>query len=63
MARKEEMMEKSDRQMRWEKYVENYAIKNPVKYAMKRATSYIDPLTGREMPKPDELAEVPPSFR
>lgn len=35
-------VEKSDRQARWEKHVANYAIKNPVKYAAKKANKEFD---------------------
>lgn len=40
---------KGDRQARWDKYVENYRVKNPVKYASKKANGEFD--------------EIPVSFR
>lgn len=33
---------KSARQIRWEKYVEGYAVANPVKYAQKKARGEFD---------------------
>ena len=54
---------KGEREARWEAFLENYAIKNPVKYAQKRATTFIDEFTGLERSKPDEFATIPNSFR
>lgn len=59
---------KGDRLARWKKHVENYEKANPVKYAQKRATEYLDenagsPTFGKMIPKKDELAEPPPSFK
>jgi len=47
----------------WAEYLANYKLKNPVKYAQKRATSYLDPISGKEVAKKDEFAEIPASFR
>lgn len=33
---------KSDRELRWEKYVEGYKVKNPVKYARKEQNGEFD---------------------
>lgn len=44
-----EKVEKSDRQLRWEAHVERYAVKNPVKYASKKANGEFD--------------EIPDSFK
>lgn len=38
----EKKVEKSDRQIRWEAHVERYAVKNPVKYAAKKANGEFD---------------------
>ena len=42
MAEKEVKTPKSERQARWEAYVENYAKKNPVKHAAKKANGEFD---------------------
>lgn len=47
----------------WDEFLANYQRKNPVKYASKRATEYVDPLTGEKKPKVDEFATIPASFR
>lgn len=59
---------KGDREARWEAFVASYAQKNPVKYALKRATKYVDenpqsPTFGKELDKPDEFATIPASFK
>lgn len=54
---------KGEREKRWAAYLANYEAKNPVKYASKRATSFIDEITGLKREKPDEFATIPPSFR
>ncbi len=59
---------KGAREARWDAFVANYAIKNPVKYASKRATEYLDEAIGSKtfgemIPKKDEFAEIPASFR
>ena len=60
---KEETKEKTDREKRWEAYVENYKKQNPVKYAQKRATEFVDEFTGATRKKADEFATIPPSFK
>lgn len=55
--------DQGERRALWEEYIAQYKVKNPVKYAMKRATSYVDPITGETKPKKDEFAEIAPSFR
>lgn len=52
-----------DREARWNDYIENYKKQNPVKYALKRATEYVDPITGKKVAKEDEFASIPPSFK
>lgn len=47
----------------WAEFLANYERKNPVKYASKRATSYVDPIDGLTKPKKDEFAEIPASFK
>lgn len=54
---------KSERETLWEEYLANYKASNPVKYAQKRATTYVDAITGKSMPKKDEFAEIPASFK
>jgi hypothetical protein len=51
------------REQLWEEFLANYKLKNPVKYATKRSTTYIDPIDGKEKAKRDEFAEIPASFR
>lgn len=52
-----------EREKLWSEYLANYKLKNPVKYESKRATSYKHPITGEDVPKKDEFAEIPASFR
>ena len=47
----------------WDEFITNYQRKNPVKYASKRATEYVDPVTGETKPKVDEFATIPASFK
>ena len=43
MAEKEvKEVKKDPRQVRWEEFVQRYAIKNPVKYAAKKANKEFD---------------------
>lgn len=62
----ETKIEKTEREELWEEFLENYKKENPIKYAQKRATSYTqtDHL-GKvsTLPKKDEFAEIPLSFR
>lgn len=39
---KVEKKEKSPREIRWEKFLAGYAVKNPVKYAAKKANGEFD---------------------
>ena len=39
---KVEKKEKSPREIRWEKFVEGYAVQSPVKYASKKANGEFD---------------------
>ena len=52
-----------ERQKLWDEFVQLYKEKNPVKYAQKVATTWIDPITGRTIAKPNEFAVIPPSFK
>lgn len=54
---------RGQREELWAEYLANYKLKNPVKYESKRATSFVDPITGNTVAKRDELAEIPASFR
>ncbi len=54
---------KGAREARWEAFLANYQAKNPVKYASKRATKFVDEFTGVEREKPDEFATIPASFK
>lgn len=54
---------KGEREARWEAFLANYQAKNPVKYASKRATKFVDEFTGQERSKPDEFATIPASFK
>ncbi len=51
------------REARWEAFLANYQAKNPVKYAQKRATEFVDEFTGQTRSKPDEFATIPDSFK
>lgn len=54
------------RQAAWDAYVESYRISNPVKYALKRATTVKQIGTdGKEytIAKKDEFATIPASFQ
>lgn len=46
--KEEKTTKKSDRQARWEKHLENYALRNPVKFASKKEKG--------------EFKEIPASF-
>jgi hypothetical protein len=54
---------RGEREKLWEEFLANYERKNPVKYASKRATTYIDPVDGKEKAKKDDFAEIPASFK
>jgi|DEB19_MinimDraft_3_1074340.scaffolds.fasta_scaffold14510_4 hypothetical protein len=62
----EKKVEKKDpRREAWDAYVESYRISNPVKYALKRATSVTQiGVDGKEytVSKKDEFADIPASF-
>lgn len=61
-TKKEETVEKSERQVRYEAYVEAYKKQNPAKYALRTATTYVDD-NGNTRTKPNELPdEVPAHF-
>lgn len=65
MAKKQTTTENSDRQARWDAYVESYRINNPAKYAQKVATeAEVIGLDGKtiKIPKKNEFAEIPESF-
>jgi len=52
-----------EREKLFAEYVANYKLKNPVKYAQKVATSYVDPISGQTVAKKNEFAEIPASFK
>lgn len=54
---------KGAREARWEAFLKNYEAKNPVKYAQKRATKFVDEFSGVERTKADEFATIPASFK
>lgn len=59
------VVDKDARREAWERYVENYRVSNPVKYAQKRATTVTQiGVDGKEftVAKKDEFADIPPSF-
>lgn len=57
----------SDRQRRWEQHRDTFEKTNPDKYALRRATTFIDdnagtPLFGTVRSKPDELPDEAPAW-
>lgn len=42
MAKEKVEQKKSDRAVRWEKFLEDYAVKNPVKFASKKEAGEFD---------------------
>ena len=54
---------RGEREKLWEEFLAKYEMKNPVKYAFKRSTSYVDPIDGLTKAKKDDFAEIPASFK